>query len=163
MSEWPATYVTDLSFGLSVAFPGLPRLPDAILMQYLVNLTASWDGHAFSKPWPIFLTQQSWRKSETGEIYLEASLEFSGTVDPHAYNPRIPFNSAKFPDESEILSDSDISRTLKFARDNGWPLLLSCASSWDGTNSITVTYETSLEDCEDKIPWYWSKFFTVGE
>jgi hypothetical protein len=130
-------------------------------MQYMVNLTASWDGTAFSKPWPGFLTQQSWRKSETGEIYLEPSLEFSGTTDPHALNPRIPFNSAKFPDESEIFSDSDVSRTLKFARDNGWPCLLSCASTFDGTNSITVTYEASLVDCEDKVPWYWSKFVSL--
>jgi hypothetical protein len=56
------------------------------------------------------------------------------------------------------MSDSDVSRTLKFARDNQWPLLLSCSSPLDGMNSITVTYEISLIDCEDKIPWYWSKF-----
>jgi hypothetical protein len=56
------------------------------------------------------------------------------------------------------MSDSDVSRILKFARDNQWPLLLSCSSSIDGMNSITVTYETSLADCEDKIPWYWTKF-----
>jgi hypothetical protein len=161
MSDYEATYATDLSFGLSVAFPAAPRLTDATLMQYMVNLTASWDGTAFSKAWPIFLTQQSWRKSETGEIYLEASLEFAGTVNPHAPNPRIPFNSARFPDESEIFSDSDTSRTLKFARDNGWPLHLSCASSFDETNSLTVTYETTLTDCEDKIHWYWSKFVSL--
>jgi hypothetical protein len=47
---------------------------------------------------------------------------------------------------------------MKFARDNGWPLHLSCASTFDGTNAITVTYGTSLEDCEDKIPWLWNKF-----
>jgi hypothetical protein len=158
MSKFEDTFVTDLSWGLSVAFPAAPRLTDATLMQYMVNLTASWDGVAFSKAWPIFLTQQAWRKSETGEIYLEASLNFSGEIDPHARNPRIPFNSAKFPEESEIFSDSDISRTMKFARDNAWPLHLSCASTFDGTNSITVTYGTSLEDCEDKIPWLWTKF-----
>jgi hypothetical protein len=153
MDKWPATFVTDLDYGLSIAFPAVQRLPDAILMQMLVNLTAPWDGKSFGKPWPIFLTQQPWTKSETGEIYLQASLEFPGTVDPHAFNPRIPFNSAKPPDSSEITSDSDISRTLKFAKDNGWPLLLWCASSFDGANSITVT----LEDCEDKVHWYWSK------
>jgi hypothetical protein len=161
MTDFEATFVTDLSFGLSVAFPAAPRLSDATLMQYMVNLTASWDEAAWSKVWPIFLTQQAWRKSETGEIYLEPSLEFSGTTDPHALNPRIPFNSAKFPDESEIFSDSDVSRTLKFARDNGWPGFLSCASTFDGTNSITVTYETSLLDVEDRISWYWSKFVSL--
>jgi hypothetical protein len=161
MSDFEATFVTDLSYGLSVAFPAAPRLTDATLMQYMVNLTASWDGSAFSKAWPIFLTQQAWRKSETGEISLEASLQFAVTIDPHALNPRIPFSSAKFPDESEIFSNSDISRTMKFARDNGWPLHLSCASTFDGTNSITVTYGTSLEDCEDKIPWLWAKFASL--
>jgi hypothetical protein len=113
--------------------------------------------------WPLFLEQKSWRKSETGEIYLEASLEFSGTVDPHAKNPRIPFNSAKFPDETEIHSDSDISRTLKFARDNDWSCSLSYASTFDGTNAITVTYAVSLEDVEDKITWYWNKFVALAE
>jgi hypothetical protein len=161
MADFEATFVTDLSWGLSVAFPAAPRLTDATLMQYMVNLTASWDGSSFSKAWPIFLTQQAWRKSETGEICLEASLEFSGEIDPHARNPRIPFNSAKFPEESEIFSDPDISRTMKFARDNGWPLHLSCASTFDSTNSITVTYGTSLEDCEDKIPWLWTKFVAL--
>jgi hypothetical protein len=161
MSSYEATFVTDLSYGLSVAFPAAPLLSDATLMQYMVNLTASWDGTAFSKPWLLFLTQQSWRKSETAEICLEASLTFAGTVDPHAPNPRIPLNSAKFPDESEIFSDSDISRTMKFARDNNWSFQLSCASSWDGSNAITVTYDTTLEDCEDKVPWYWSKFVSL--
>jgi hypothetical protein len=28
----------------------------------------------------------------------------------------------------------------------------------DGLNSITVTYETTLTDCEDSIPWYIQKF-----
>jgi hypothetical protein len=88
-------------------------------------------------------------------------MEFSGTCDPHAANPRIPFNSAKFPDESEIFSDSDISRTLKFARDNRWDFHLSCASTFDGTNAITVTYKTSLENCEDKVTWYWPMFASL--
>jgi hypothetical protein len=37
-------------------------------------------------------------------------------------------------------------------------MLLSCVSSVDGMNSITVTYETVVADCDDSIPWYWSKF-----
>jgi hypothetical protein len=158
MDKWPAVFTTDLMDGLSIAFPAVPRLPDAVLVQMFVNLTAPWDGKSYGNPWHIYLSQQPWRKSETGRIYLQASSEFPANVDPHAYNPRIPFNSAKDRDSSEVMSDSDVSRTLKFARDNGWPLLLSCSSSLDGMNSITVTYETSLIDCEDKIPWYWSKF-----
>jgi hypothetical protein len=161
MDKWPATFVTDLHNGLSVAFPAVQRLPDAVLMQMFVNLTAPWDGKSFGTPWQMYLSQQPWRKSEIGEIYLQASSEFPAGIDPHAFNPRIPYNSAKSPDSSEIMSDSDVSRTLKFARDNGWPLLLSCASSFDGSNSITVTYETTLMDCEDKIPWYWSKFVSL--
>jgi hypothetical protein len=161
MSTFEATFVTDLGWGLSIAFPAAPRLTDATLMQYMVNLTASWDGTAFTKAWPIFLTQRAWRKSETGEISLEASSTFSGEIDPHAQNPRIPYVSAKFPDESEIFNDSDVSRTMKFARDNGWPLHLSCASTFDGTNAITVTYSTGLEDCEDKTLWLWTKFVSL--
>jgi hypothetical protein len=84
--------------------------------------------------------------------------QFPADIDPHAYNPRVPFNSAQERDFSEIKSAQEISRTLKFARDNGWPMLLSCASSLDGMNSITVAYETSLADCEDSIPWFLTKF-----
>jgi hypothetical protein len=47
MSDFEATFVTDLSFGLSVAFPEASRLSDATLMQYMVNLTAAWDGTAY--------------------------------------------------------------------------------------------------------------------
>jgi hypothetical protein len=161
MADFEAAFVTDLPYGLSVAFPAVPRLSDATLMQYMVNLTSSWDGMAWSKPWLLFLEQKSWRKSDTGEIYLEPSLEFPGTTDPHAQSPRIPFNAAKFPEESEIFSDSDISRTLKFARNSRWPFHLSCASTFDGTYAITVTYETTLEDCGDQVAWYWSKVVSL--
>jgi ribonuclease HI len=158
MSEFEATFVVDLTYGLSVAFPAAPLLTDATLMQYMSNLSASWDGQSWSKPWQLFYEQKPWRKSDTGEIVLEASTEFAGTCDPHAKNPRIPFNAAKFPEECEIFSDSDISRTLKFARNSGWPFRLSCASTFDGTNAITVTYLSSLANCEDKVAWYWNQF-----
>jgi hypothetical protein len=127
------------------------------LIQYFVNLTATWDGTSWSRAWPLFLEQKPWRKSETGEIYIEASLDFSGT-DPHASNPRIPLNSAKFPEEVEITSDSDISRTLKLARDNGWDSELSLATTFDGTNAVTITYPSSLAEVEDEITWYVSHF-----
>jgi hypothetical protein len=47
MSTFEATFVVDLNWGLSIAFPAAPRLTDATLMQYMVNITASWDGSAF--------------------------------------------------------------------------------------------------------------------
>jgi hypothetical protein len=157
MDKWPAVFTMDLANGLSLAFPAVPRLPDAVLMQLFVNLTAPWDGKSFGNPWQTCLVQQTWRKSETGEIYLQALSEFPTDVDPHAFNPRIPTNAAK-SDSSLIMNDREISRVLKFARDNNWPMLLSCVSSLDGMNSITVTCETAITDCDDSIPWYWSKF-----
>jgi hypothetical protein len=127
-------------------------------MQLVVSLTAPWDGHEYGSPWHVYVVQQQWRKSETGEILLQALPRYPADVSPEAYNPRVPFNAAQERDFSEIKSAQEISRTLKFARDNGWPMLLSCASSLDGLNSITVTYETALTDCEDTIAWYLTKF-----
>jgi hypothetical protein len=152
MDKWQEVFTFDLKDGLSIAFPAAQRLPDALLMQLVVNLTALWDGHAYGSPWHIYLTQQPWRKSETGEIFLQASAQLPDGVDAHAFNPRIPSNSAQERDFAEVTSTREISRTLKFARDSGWLMLLSCVSSLDGSNSITVTYETSLENCEDTIP-----------
>jgi hypothetical protein len=83
---------------------------------------------------------------------------YPADIDAKAYNPRVPSISAQARDFSEIKDRQEISRILKFGRDNNWPLLLSCVSSLDGTNSATVTYETSLTDCEDSIPWFLSKF-----
>jgi hypothetical protein len=158
MEKWPTVFTFNLEDGLSIAFPAVPRLPDALLMQYLVNLTVSWDGREYGKPWQIYLTQQPWRKSETGEIYLQALPKYPADVDPEAFNPRIPFNAAQPRDFSEITNDREISNILKSGRDNGWDMLLSCVSSLDGSNSITVTYQTALTDCEDSIPWYLGKF-----
>jgi hypothetical protein len=158
MSEFEATFVTDLPYGLSIAFPAAQNLSDATLMQYMSNLTSSWDGTAWSKPWHIFLEEKPWRKSETGEIVVEAFTSFNGRCDPHAKNPRVPFNAARFPDECEIFNKSDISRTLKFARDNGWKCTLSCATSFDGTNALTVAYDLPMVDIENKKAWYWNRF-----
>jgi hypothetical protein len=158
MEKWPAVFTFDLEDGISIAFPAVQRLPDALLMQYVVNLTVPWDGHEYGSPWHVFLTQQPCPKSETGEIFLQALAQYPADVNPEAFNPRVPFNSAQERDFSEITSARESSRTLKFGRDSGWPMLLSCASSLDGLNPITVTYETSLADCEDSIPWFLNKF-----
>jgi hypothetical protein len=77
---------------------------------------------------------------------------YPADMDAEAFNCRVPFNAAQPRDFSEITDKQEISRILKFGRDNGWNMLLSCVSSLDGTNSATVTYETSLTDCEDSIP-----------
>jgi hypothetical protein len=132
-------------------------------MQYMSNLTSSWDGSAWSKPWVIFLEEKPWRKSETGEIVVEPFTSFNGTCDPHAKDPRVPFNSARFPDECEIFNKSDISRALKFARDNDWPCTLSCATSFDGTNALTVAYDLPLENVENKKAWFWNRFRSLLE
>jgi hypothetical protein len=79
-------------------------------------------------------------------------------LNAEAFNCRVPTSAVQPRDFSEITKPKEISRTLKCGRDNGWNMLLSCASTLDGTNSATVTYETSLADCEDSIPWYLAKF-----
>jgi hypothetical protein len=132
-------------------------------MQYVVNLTVPWNGHEYGNPWQIYLAQKAWRKSETGEVLLQVLPQYPVDMDPEAFNPRIPFNAAQSRDFSEIMDSKEISRTLKFGRDNGWNMLLSCASSLDGMNSITVSYETALTDCEDLIPWYIEKFRQLME
>jgi hypothetical protein len=129
-------------------------------MEILQKLSAVSDGPQLVKPWQLFLEQKPWRKADTGEVVVYPSMNFSG-VDPHAMNPRVPTNASKFADETEICSDSDISRTMKFARDNNWEYYISLASTFDGTNAITVSYRASLEDCEDKYPWYWNQFCTL--
>jgi hypothetical protein len=118
MEKWPTVYTVDLDDGLSIAFPGVPRLPDAILMQYMVNLTVPWNGHEYGAPWRIYLTQLPWRKSETGENALQRLSEYPADMNPEAFNPRVPFNAAQPRDFSEIQDRQEISRILKFARDN---------------------------------------------
>jgi hypothetical protein len=158
MEKWPTVSTCDLGEGLSIAFPAVPRLPDAYLMKLMVNLTAPWEGHEYGTPWQVYLTQQPWRKSETDEIYLQSMPYYPDDLDPEAFNCRVPTSAAQPRDFSEITNQKEISRILKFGRDNGWNMLLSCASSLDGTNSATVTYETTLTDCEDSIPWYLARF-----
>jgi hypothetical protein len=75
----------------------------------------------------------------------------------------VPFNAVQSRDFSEITDKQEISRILKFGRDNNWNMLLSCVSSLNGTNSATVTYETSLAGCEDSIPWFLNKFKALME
>jgi hypothetical protein len=50
MEKCPTVFTFDLEDGLSIAFPAVPRLPDAFLMQYVVNLTVPWDGHEHGAP-----------------------------------------------------------------------------------------------------------------
>jgi hypothetical protein len=157
MSEFSEVFVTDLPYGLSIAFPAVPNLTDSDLMRLFQFLTAIPEGAQLTKPWQLFLEQKPWRKSDSGEVTVVSSLQFSG-MDAQAINPRVPFNSAKFPDETEISSSSDISRALKFARDSHWKFFVSVASTFDQTNAITVSYETSLEGCDDTKDWYWQRF-----
>jgi hypothetical protein len=109
MEKWPTVYTCDLGGGLSIAFPAVPRLPDAYLMKLMVNLTAPWDGQEYGTPWQIYLTQQPWRKSETGEIYLQPMPEYPKELNPEAYNPRVPTTAVQSRDFSEIADPKEIS------------------------------------------------------
>jgi hypothetical protein len=95
MEKWRAVFRFDLEDGLSIAFPAVQRLPDAILMQMVVNLTAPWDGHEYGSPWHVYLTQLLWCESETGEILLQALAQYPADANPEAFNPRVSFNSAQ--------------------------------------------------------------------
>jgi hypothetical protein len=87
-------FTVDLHEGLSIAFPAVARLPDAILMQTFVNIAVPYDGSQFGKPWTVYLTQENWRKSETGDIMLRPMPEWPPEINPEAFNPRVPLNSA---------------------------------------------------------------------
>jgi hypothetical protein len=50
---------------------------------------------------------------------------------------------------------------MKFARDNGWDCFISMASTFDGTNALTVCYKASLEDCKEDKNWYWTQFLAL--
>jgi hypothetical protein len=83
---------------------------------------------------------------------------YPAELNAEAFNCRVSFNAAQPRDFSEITDKQEISRILKFGRDSNWPMLLSCVSFLDGLNSATVTYETTLADCEDSSPWYLARF-----
>jgi hypothetical protein len=125
-------------------------------MQLFVNLTVPYDGSEFEKPWTVYLTQENWRKGETGEIVLRPMPAWPPEIDPEAYNPRVPQNSASPRDFAEITDDKDVSRILKCGRDNGWNMLLSVVSTWDGTNSLTLSYESPLT--LSYVNWFWQRF-----
>jgi hypothetical protein len=150
-------YSIDFPYGFSLAFTAPPNLTDNQLMEILGKITAVQYGPQLAKPWQFFLEQKPWRTADTGEIVVVPTMTFSG-VNPDAVNPRVPTNAATFSDETEITSDSEISRTMKFARDNGWHCFISMASTFDGTNALTVCCEASLEECSDKKSWYWDQF-----
>jgi hypothetical protein len=163
LHKWPAVYTFDLADGLQIAFGAVPQLPDAVLMQYLVNFTCPWNGVEYGTPWQIYLEAKPWRRSDTGEIVVSATPSYPGDGNPHALNPRVPMNSGQARDFTISLGEKDISRTLKFGRDNEWPLVISCASTLDGSNSATITYESSWENRENTVDWFWTKFLTLME
>jgi hypothetical protein len=71
ISEFPSTYTLELS-GMWISFGAENGSSDYNLMQYLVNITAPWDGTNYGQPWQVFLVAQPWRQSETGSIPSQA-------------------------------------------------------------------------------------------
>jgi hypothetical protein len=94
-AKFPAAYSLKLAGNWHIAFGAESQAPDALLMQYLVNITAPWLGKEYGIPWQIFLNAQPWRTSETGEIGLAAAPTHPQDVDPHSLNPQIPMNAAQ--------------------------------------------------------------------
>jgi hypothetical protein len=158
--EHHEVYSVDFPYGFSIAFAAAPNLTDNQLMELFQKITAVPCGPQLAKPWQFFLEQKLWRKGDTNEVAITPTMDFSG-VNPDAVNPRVPMNASNFFDETEITSPSDISRTMKFARDSGWDYFISVASTFDGTNELTVSYKASLEDCVDERNWYWTQFLKL--
>jgi hypothetical protein len=158
LESWPEVYAFDLADGLQIAFGAIAQVPDACLMQYMVNLTSPWDGVQYGQPWQVFLCAKPWRRSDTGELVVPAAPTHPDDTDPHAFNPIVPRNAAKPCTFAVPSRDKDIARTLKCGRDNDWPLFVTCASTLDGTNSPSLTYQLSWDECENTTTWFWNRF-----
>jgi hypothetical protein len=130
-------------------------------MQYLVNMTAPWDGKSYGTPWQIFFAVQPWRTGDTWEVLLAASPFYPLDRDPYALSPRILQNAA-LPRTFGATRPKEIKRMLKFGRDSNWPLYITVASTLDGTNSISITYEASWEDCDGETNWFWNQFVDLS-
>jgi hypothetical protein len=162
ISQCPAVYTLELAGKWFISFGAEEQALDATHMQYLVNITAPWDGKAYGNPWRIFLAAQPWRFSETGEILLSASPEYPQERDPYSFNPRIPRNAAQPRTFIGATRPKEIGRILKFGRDSNWPLYISVASTLDATNSISITYQASWDECDASTEWFWNSFVNIS-
>jgi hypothetical protein len=116
LESWPAVYAFDLADGLEIAFGAVDRLSDATIMQDAVNLTSPWNGSEYGKPWQIYLNVKPWRRSDTGEIMVEATPTYPDDGQPLDLKPRIPMSAAQSRNFSATVRDKDISRTCVHTR-----------------------------------------------
>jgi hypothetical protein len=162
IAQCPAAYTLELTGKWFISFEAEEQASDATLMQYLVNITVPWDGKAYGQPWQIFLSAQPWRFSDTGEILLAATPDYPQDVDPHTANPRIPQNAAQPRTFISATRPKEIGRILKFGRDCQWPLYISVASTLDGTNSATITYQSPWTECDASTTSFWNQFVSLS-
>jgi hypothetical protein len=162
VADFPGAYTLELAGNWFISFGAEERASDRTLMQYLINITSPWDGKAYGKPWQVLLSAQFWRHSDTGEIFLAAAPDYPQDMNPQLLNPRIPMNAAQ-PRTSVIATrPKEISRLLKFGRDSDWPLYIAVASTLDGTNSATVSYQSSWENCDVSTMWFLNQFAALS-
>jgi hypothetical protein len=95
-----------------------------------------------------------WRDSETGEISVMATQTYPEGIDPSSANADIPRNAVQSPCFTTTTRRKEMERILKFGRDSNWPLSISVASSLDGSNSATVTYPATWDDCDSSNEWF---------
>jgi hypothetical protein len=100
--------------------------------------------------------------SETGEIVLAATPGYPQGADPHLVNPLIPMNSIQPRTFTTAIRPKGTGRLLKFGRDSQWPLYISVASTLDGSNSVTFTYQSSWEECGASTTWFWTQFAALS-
>jgi hypothetical protein len=158
MEDLPTKYALPLPGNWTIVFGAEEGASDAVLMQYLINITAPWDGRKYGKPWLTILVAQPWRRSDTGEVVLQLVDKYPEGVDWQNRNPRIPRNAINPCQGYEATSLKESGNLLKFGRNVEWPLFISVASTLDGTNSATVTYQAEWTDREDRIMWFMNQF-----
>jgi hypothetical protein len=62
----------------------------------------------------------------------------------------------------EAIRVKEIQRLLKFGRDSNWPLAITVSSTIDGSNSISVTYSASWDDCNASAEWFCTQFEAIA-
>jgi hypothetical protein len=147
ITQFPAAYSVEVAGKWFVAFGAEAAASDAGLIHYLVNITAPWDtsSNSYHEPWHVYVSAQPFHSGQTGEICLTALPSYPPDKDPSSPNPHIPWNSAPPRTFIEASRPKEIHRLLNFGRDSEWPLRIAVASTLDGTNSASVSYEASWE------------------
>jgi hypothetical protein len=93
IAQFPAAYTVKFTSGLRISFGAEKCASDAVLTQYMINITAYPSG----KPWMVLLIAQKWRDVETGEITVVPSPTYPEGIDPYSANADIPRNGVQSP------------------------------------------------------------------